>query len=230
MPHGGSLHANVQPVKLLRDGEGSGGIALGETLGDYGSLGQTLLSDVEDPTSDTLSRQVAGAPDICHDRGWAYAFKINVIITIVAAICFGNQALEAIASDQQLGELGWRRLNETSDTFAWVSFFFVGLGLVALGGGLALGILHSLINYGKPIIWALMTLVTLSWLSAIVRLAAGGNILMAGVIAFFFYAVARFFHRRRARFHFGAANLKVRVTKVSWCQNSAACLGLFDRC
>lgn len=222
MSRGGAPYTNIQADHSRIGEEDKSYMSLDEPLGNKGSLGQALLFDVEDPTADNLSEQVVGEHAAYHDRRWAYAFKVNVIMTIVGAICFGTKAFEAISSDQKLGGLGERRLSGESDTYAWVPVFFGGLGLVALGGGIAFGILLSLINCGKPIIWTLMGLITLSWLSLIVRLAASGSIFGAALVGLFFYFLVRFFHRRMARFHFGATNLKVSVTKVSRHQNRAA--------
>lgn len=49
------------------------------------------------------------------DKGWATAFKLNVVVTLVAAVCFGKMALDAIASDSLSGA-GRRRLQVRGDS------------------------------------------------------------------------------------------------------------------
>ena len=49
------------------------------------------------------------------DKGWATAFKLNVVVTLVAAVCFGKMALDAIANDSLSGA-GRRRLQVRGDS------------------------------------------------------------------------------------------------------------------
>ena len=52
---------------------------------------------------------VASTKVATKDKGWAIAFKINVVVTVIAAVCFGKLAIDAVANDS-LSRAGRRRL------------------------------------------------------------------------------------------------------------------------
>lgn len=49
------------------------------------------------------------------DKGWAIAFKLNVVVTLVAAVCFGKMAVDAMVNDSLSGA-GRRRLQVHGDS------------------------------------------------------------------------------------------------------------------
>lgn len=49
------------------------------------------------------------SPVVAHHKGWANLFKLNVVLTVAAAMWFGGLAIEALKNDSLSGE-GRRRL------------------------------------------------------------------------------------------------------------------------
>lgn len=58
---------------------------------------------------------VASTKVATKDKGWAIAFKINVVVTVIAAVCFGKLAIDAVANDSLSGA-GRRRLQLHGDS------------------------------------------------------------------------------------------------------------------
>lgn len=206
---GDACDEDVESGQPLLGGGGNDYVNLGQALEEDDSGGNSMSLDVEDPSA--RSSPVAQADDTYRDRGWAYAFRANIIITIITAGCFGRLAAEAILAQREHG--GWRplRLSDSPHEFGWLSAFVVGLGLVAIVVGLAMFVVYSLVSCGKPVVQSSIALTHLLWLLMVLMLAGLGKNTWALLALVAFPIVAYIFYRGRDRFPFGVATLKVRV-------------------
>ncbi|CAB1097817.1 unnamed protein product [Ectocarpus sp. CCAP 1310/34] len=182
-------------------------------------------------------------------RGWACAFKVNVLVTVLAAFWFGFEGLEALANDSLSGQ-GRRRLmhNEHGDDHSHHHHYHNGgegeeghggvhLSNVIVGGVALLGIaslvsfgmLHSLFRCGRGFLAASYAVFV-----GIFGAAAGVMFLVGAVPAAVMFSVVFVFglvalRRRKHRFAFGSANLKVAsmaIRDMPWTYRSAILMGI----
>eukprot|EP00904_Undaria_pinnatifida_P009366 jgi/Undpi1/555/HiC_scaffold_10.g04019.m1 len=151
------------------------------------------------------------------DKGWATAFKLNVVVTLIAAVCFGKMALDAIASDSLSGA-GRRRLqvrgdsedDEESNLFAMV---FQGALLIGTAGVVSAGVLLSLLHCSRGVLITAFVVSAGIWVVAALVLALKLSpffIIPAVIFAIIFRAIKKRWHR----IEFAAANLQVAALAI----------------
>lgn len=181
--------------------------------------------DVESPIPHALTRAIAGTESTYHDLRWAYAFLVNVIGTIIAAIFFGCSALKATSITEFFQLRRYSDYEAPQDLGGWLHAFLLSLGLALLAIGFDMGVLHSFVNCAKSAVWCAIVLTALAWLLAILLLAAFRWTIMATVLALIFLISAWVIFRLRHRFHLGATILKVRVVRRSVTSTVQFCTG-----
>ncbi|CAN0421906.1 unnamed protein product, partial [Ectocarpus sp. 12 AP-2014] len=182
-------------------------------------------------------------------RGWACAFKVNVLVTMLAAFWFGFEGLEALANDSLSGQ-GRRRLmhhehgddhshhqhhhnggeGEEGHGGAHLSNVIVGgVALLGIASLVSAGMLHSLFRCGRGFLAASYAVFV-----GIMGAVAGVMFLVGAVPAAVVFSVVFAFglvalRRRKHRFAFGSANLKVAsmaIKDMPWTYRSAILMGI----
>lgn len=215
-------------VPFLGRNDPSGRVTLGEIVAHSSVLpSSTTTTGIEPALQDfdefsgppSLYSDDAGtsAAPAAMDKAWGTAFKINVAVTILSAVCFGGLAIEAVENDfMRVGCGGGakRRLGEDSSEdidigVGWLYVVVSALGMLLLAGALSAGLLHSLISCGKAVLWSTFALFAGVYLFWAVGMMLMGMWASAVLPLLILALLASFFYRRRARVEFGAANLKV---------------------
>lgn len=78
-----------------------------EADGYHGADGYCLLKPLAILTHDGQHGSAATTAPVDMDKHWGTAFKVNVVMTIISAVCFGTQALKLTAGN--VGSDGARR-------------------------------------------------------------------------------------------------------------------------
>lgn len=100
------VHERTEPVH----GEPVQGVDLENDTGSFLPQDDSLETPLLPVAVDGSNRGHAASTKVAaKDKGWAIAFKINVVMTVLAAVWFGKMAVDAVANDSLSGA-GRRRL------------------------------------------------------------------------------------------------------------------------
>lgn len=100
------VHERTEPVH----GEPVQGVDLENDSGSFLPQDDSLETPLLPVAVDGSNRGHAASTKVAaKDKGWAIAFKINVVMTVLAAVWFGKMAVDAVANDSLSGA-GRRRL------------------------------------------------------------------------------------------------------------------------
>ena len=91
-------------------GEPVQGVDLENDSGAFLPQDDSLETPLLPVAVDGINRGHAASTKVAaKDKGWAIAFKMNVVVTVIAAVWFGKMAIDAVANDSLSGA-GRRRL------------------------------------------------------------------------------------------------------------------------
>lgn len=98
-------HERTEPVH----GEPIQGMDLESDSGPFVPQDDSLVTPLLPVAIDRSNRGHASTKVAANDKGWAIAFKMNVVVTVIAAVWFGKMAIDAVVNDSLSGA-GRRRL------------------------------------------------------------------------------------------------------------------------
>lgn len=209
------VHERTEPVH----GEPVQGVDLENDTGSFLPQDDSLETPLLPVAVDGSNRGHAASTKVAaKDKGWAIAFKINVVMTVLAAVWFGKMAVDAVANDSLSGA-GRRRLqahggSEDEDGTDMFSMVFQGALLIGTAGVVSAGVLLSLLHCSRGVLLTAFGFSAGIWAVAAFVSALYLPLFFFIIPAVIFAVIVRAIKKRWHRIEFGAANLQVAALAI----------------